>query len=98
VGFREPARVEAPLEPDKAQRGWNAILRHYGLPIWRERGDLPRAAPPAGSRLRDARALALEPPIDLRCPARATTEGIKLTSVLADPGGRPIPDFLPHQH
>jgi hypothetical protein len=47
-GFAELCKIEALSDPDKSLSNLNAIMRHYGLTIWRERGDLPRwALPPA---------------------------------------------------
>jgi hypothetical protein len=47
-GFAELCKIEALSDPDKSLSNLNAIMRNYGLTIWRERGDLPRwALPPA---------------------------------------------------
>ena len=46
-GFSELLRIHGLVDPEKAWKDWNIVLRHYDLPIWRERGDIPRAALPA---------------------------------------------------
>lgn len=41
-GFTELCKIEALSDPDSARNDFNIIIRHYDLPIWRERGEIPR--------------------------------------------------------
>ena len=47
-GFTELYKITALTEPDTARNELNMVLRHYDLPLWRERGEIPRWALPPG--------------------------------------------------
>jgi len=81
TGFAELCKIDCLSNPDKACNDLNTILRHYQLPIWRERGNVPRWALPATpvpqmmSRLYGAQAAMAQPTQNMMAAMQSAEEG-----------------------